>query len=94
MNPIHEIFNPEVLEVHSEISSLSKEFKQLQSEYQTDNEYEFDKLESLAPIEDSDVTDISNESSDEFEQYDNDILTSAQIEKFKAIYDNHTTVNK
>ncbi|PKK56679.1 hypothetical protein RhiirC2_822383 [Rhizophagus irregularis] len=92
MNPTHEIFVPEVLVIHSEISSLSKEFKQLQLEYQTDNEYEFDKLEeSLAPIKDSDVTDISNESSDELEQYDNDILTSAQIEKFKTIYDNRTT---
>ena len=79
MNPIHEIFCPEILEAHS-INTLSEAFEQLKSLYQNNvnNEFENNQLESSPIPEESDAY-----SSDELpSQSDNEILTPAQIEKF------------
>ncbi len=66
MDSVNEIFCPEI---HSEIESLSEDFDQLRSEYQTDNERKFEidyyNLKEPSPIPNSD---ISSDSSDELDE--------------------------
>ena len=66
MDSVNEIFCPEI---HSEIESLSEDFDQLRSEYQTDNEREFEidyyNLKEPSPILNSD---ISSDFSDELDE--------------------------
>src|SRR4051812_10726103 len=87
----HEIFCPEIIETHS-INTLSEAFGQLKSLYQNndDNEFEINQSE-FSPIPDkSDAY-----SSDELQpQSENEILTPAQIEKFRSIYNNTTEENE
>ncbi|PKK63430.1 hypothetical protein RhiirC2_716991 [Rhizophagus irregularis] len=67
-----------------QISSLLKEFEELKTLYQTDNELEINNnLESTPISQESDAYSSDEVSEDE----DNEILTSAQIEKFRKIFD-------
>jgi len=60
MDSVNEIFCPEILEIHSEIESLSEDFDQFRLEYQTDNERKFEidyyNLEKSNPISNSDIS--------------------------------------
>ncbi|CAB4396013.1 unnamed protein product [Rhizophagus irregularis] len=83
MESTHEIFCPTIIETH-QISSLLKEFEELKTLYQTDNELEINNnLESTPISQESDAYSSDEVSEDE----DNEILTSAQIEKFRKIFD-------
>jgi len=86
IDSVNEIFCPKILEIHSEIESLSEDFDQLRLEYQTDNEREFEinyyNLKEPSSISNSDISSDSSDELDELEQYDDNILTAVQIEKF------------
>ncbi|CAB5365902.1 unnamed protein product [Rhizophagus irregularis] len=83
MESTHEIFYPTIIEAHS-INSLSKEFEQLKALYQNDGELEInDKPESTPIPDESDAYSVDELSEDE----GNEILTSAQKEKFQKLYD-------
>jgi hypothetical protein len=81
MDSTHELFYPAVIESHA-INSLSQEFQELKSSYQADNELE---LASVSILEESET---DADSSDELPE--NEILTSAQLEKFQKIFNNTT----
>lgn len=80
----HEIFCPIIIETH-QISSLLKEFEELKTLYQADNnDLEInDNLESTQISQECDAYSSDEVSEDE----ENKILTSAQIEKFRKIFD-------
>ncbi|CAG8461412.1 1467_t:CDS:2, partial [Scutellospora calospora] len=72
---------------HSEIYSLAKEFNQLKMFYQMNDDYELELKETLekeeSPLENIEFSNIE-------QQFDNQILTTLQIEKFQKIFAQHT----
>jgi hypothetical protein len=90
MDSTHELFCPAIIEAHS-ISSLTKEFQELKSLYQADNELEINnELVSVPTLEESETDAYS---SDELLENENEILTPAQLEKFQKIYNSSTEEN-
>ena len=83
MESTHEIFCSVIIEAHPLLNSLSEDFGQLKSSYQTnnDNELEINDEPEPSPIPDESDTYLSDELPDE-------ILTSAQLEKFQLIFNN------
>jgi len=77
MESTHEIFCSIIIETHPLLNSLSEDFGQLKSSYQTniDNELEINDEPEPSPVPDESDTYLSDELPDE-------ILTSAQLEKF------------
>ncbi|CAG8728020.1 4351_t:CDS:1, partial [Dentiscutata erythropus] len=87
MDLIHTLVSSIFLETHSEIYSLAKEFNQLKTFYQTNDNYELELKETLEK-EESPLENI--ESSNIEQQFDNQIFTTLQIEKFQKIFAKHT----
>src|SRR3954454_14199036 len=84
MKSTHEIFCSVIIEAHPLLNSLSEDFGQLKSSYQTNNDNELeinDEPESSSISDESDDTYLSDELTDQ-------ILTSAQLEKFQSIFNN------
>ncbi|CAG8841308.1 11215_t:CDS:1, partial [Racocetra persica] len=77
---------------HSEIYLLAKEFNQLKMFYQTNNDYELQLKKTFETKESSfENVKISNIQNDKkIQQFDNQILTPLQIEKFQRIFTQHT----
>jgi len=89
MESTPETFYPTIIETHS-ISSLSEEFGQLKSLYHNDNELEINNKSASTPIPESESEIYS---SDDEPEDENKILTPAQVEKFRKIFDSSTEDN-
>ncbi|CAG8585201.1 10241_t:CDS:2, partial [Cetraspora pellucida] len=87
MDLTHTLVSSIFLETHSEIYLLAKEFNQLKTFYQMNDDYELELKETLEK-EESPLENI--ESSNIEQQFDNQILMTLQIEKFQKIFAQHT----
>ncbi|CAG8597859.1 2303_t:CDS:1, partial [Racocetra persica] len=74
---------------HSEIYLLAKEFNQLKTFYQTNNDYELKLKESLDNKE-SFLENIIYNDIQEIQKFNNQIFIYLQIEKFQKIFAQHT----
>ncbi|CAG8769495.1 21622_t:CDS:2, partial [Dentiscutata erythropus] len=76
---------------HLEIYLLAKEFNQLKTFYQTNNDYELELKETFETKESFENMEIRKIQDDkEMQQFDNQILTPFQIKKFQRIFAQHT----
>ncbi|CAG8438488.1 7738_t:CDS:2 [Scutellospora calospora] len=93
MNLTHTLVSSIFLETHSEIGSLTNDFNQLKTLYQTEKDYEIkmkEILEANEPVSES-ADHIENE---EMSYFNNQVLTPLQIKKFQKILFQNTIKKK
>ncbi|CAG8822356.1 7_t:CDS:1, partial [Dentiscutata erythropus] len=86
MNLPHTLVSSIVLETHSEIGSLTEDFNQLQTFYQSEKDYEI-KIKNTFETNELVLENTDNiDDNEETQYFDNQVLTSSQIKKFQKIF--------
>ncbi|CAG8738085.1 16536_t:CDS:1 [Dentiscutata erythropus] len=82
----HTLVSSIFLETHSEIGSLTEDFNQLKTFYQTEKDYEIEMKEVLEMNELFSESTYHIENDEEMLYFNNHVLSSLQIKKFQKIF--------